>query len=341
MQLQQRVGPFAEDYAPYYKRFLQNPFGPHYFNWLPSHIFSPNDIAAVQLLERPRDFFRHLNDYVPKFRKPLHNEATFAPSNIFVKQKEKLIEKAIIALRLRSAFRRLVHVWIWRKAARAPLPDTDAITMAPFRQAVIITDMLQRRAYKFEASSLIAHIESQLNYVNYGFVQSLHPRNPITNLPFSSGQFIELYKQCLVHGQMNSSFAAFAECKFNLQRYYIIYQPAIAFHYNLKIITETTNETGHEILLEFIEDMAELLVVDISILDIEAFRYGLAHFPTHPYFKKWRRIFIAKQFCNEEDTMEDKILFNSLIIRASDLFDVRSVVVNEFRRAKMQVDDEL
>ena len=173
MQIQ---GPNAEDYPPFYKRFLQNPLGPHYFNWLPAHIFSQADITALQLLERPRDFFRHLNDYVPKFRKAWHTpfEVSRTIPNPFVEQKEHLMRKAIIALRLRAAFRRLVHAWIWRKAARAPLPETDAITMAPFRQAVLITDMGQRRIYKFEASTLIAHIETQINYVSYRFVQSMH-----------------------------------------------------------------------------------------------------------------------------------------------------------------------
>jgi hypothetical protein len=338
MQIQ---GPSAEDYPPFYKRFLQNPLGPHYFNWLPAHIFSQNDICALQLLERPRDFFRHLNDYVPKFCKPWNKKLGISNTipNIFQEQKEGLMQKAIIALRLRAAFRRLVHVWIWRKAARIPLPENDSITFAPFSRPVVITDMKARRRYAFEAAPLIAHIESQLNYVSYGFVQSMHPRNPITNLPFSSGQLIEIYKQCVQYRKINDALVSFAACKFNVERYYTIYKHAIAFHYNLRSVMQVENDTGHEILLAFIEDTAELLVDELSDSDIDALTYGLVHFPAHSYFKRWRRVFVGKQFCDEE-SFEDRILFDSLMVRAKELLDIRHVVLNVFRRAKLKVNDE-
>jgi hypothetical protein len=339
MQTTAFTGPNAEDYPPYYRRFLENPLGPHYFNWLPAHIFSPTDISAIQLLERPRDFFRYLNDYVPKFTKLRYTPIVQRIPNIFVEQKHRLIEKAIIALRLRAAFRRLVHLWIWRKVARAPLPDTDAITMAPFEQPVRITDMRRRRAYIFEAAPLIAHIESQLNYVNYGFVQPMQPRNPTTNLPFSSAQLIELYKQCVKYGRVNAAFAAFRECKYNVERYHTIYRHAIAFNYNMRTVMQPRNDAGRDILIEFIEECADLLLETLTDDDIQIFEYGMEHFHSHPYLKKWRRAFIARQFC-DEDSLEDRVLYDSLMVRVKDLFTIRHVVLNEFRRAKFEAGDE-
>jgi hypothetical protein len=256
-----------------------------------------------------------------------------------VQQKLHLIEKAIIALRLCTAFRRLVHTWIWRKVARLPLSDTDVITMMPFEQPVTITDMRQRRAYRFEAAPLIAHIESQLNYVSYGFVQPIHPRNPITNLPFSSAQFIEIYKQSINYKRINATFAAFAECKFNVERYNTIYHHAIAFNYNIRTVMQPRNDVGKDILIEFIEECAELLLEDLTEEDIAAFEYGIDHFYTHPYLKKWRRAFIARQFC-DENIAEDCILYGSIMVRVKDLLDIRVSVLNEFRRAKFEAGGE-
>lgn len=334
-------GPNAEDYPPFYKRFLINPLDSHYFNWLPAHIFSSSDITILQLLERPRDFYRHLNEFIPKFRKPWHKplELPYTIQNVFVEGKQNLMRKAIIALRLRAAFRRLVHVWIWRKARKTPAPDTDAITMAPFVQSVTITDMQQRRTYTFEAAALVKHIESQLNYVSYGFVQSMWPRNPITNLPFSTAQLFELYRQCVAYGRINAAFAAFAECKFNVERYIHIYGEAISFHYTMTTISQVDNEIGHEMLIESIQITAESLNMQLGADDLDVFTYGLTHFPAHPYFKKWRRIMIAQKFCNE-DSIEDQLLVESISNRARELLEFRDIVLREFRRARLQVGDE-
>ena len=87
------------------------------------------------------------------------------------------------------------------------------------------------------------------------------------------------------------------------------------------------------------EEIAELLGDELNTADMDALTYGLAHFPTHPYFKKWRRVFIAKLFC-DEDSFEDKVLYFSLMDRAKNLLVIRGVVLNEFRRAKLKAGDE-
>lgn len=332
MQHQQPLRPNgASDYAPYYKRFLQQE--PAYFNWLPRHIFSPTDIAALQLLERPKDFYRYVAAMVPRFGIVVRKRGKSETANIFTNMRDRLLKLAIVALRLRRAFRRFVHAWIWRKAAFAPLPDIDIITMCPFNSPIIYTDMAQRRRYKFEAGPLATHIKGQLEYVSYGFVEPLWPRNPMTNVQFSSAQLYIIYKACLAAGIMNSTFAAFAECRFSLGRFMSSYSIPIALNYNLRNVRDIRNETGHEILVDYIIELSEIVCIKYNNAQRCDLEYGLLHYGDCAFFRGWREL-----FCKQQNVLE---IDSHMIVTASYLCESRFSFLNKFRSERQKNGDNL
>ncbi len=324
----------AHDYPPYYKRFLKNPLEPCYMCWLPRHIFSASDMSAMILLERPKDFYRFIDNYVPVFKGSIRivKRGAKEPETIFTRERDRLIKLAIIALRLRAAFRRLAHLWIWRKAAATALPETDIITMCEFEKPVIYTDMLQRRRYKFEAGPLIAHIKNQLEYVSFGFVEPLWPRNPTTNLPFSSAQLHVIYKQCLAAGKMNATFATFAECKFSLVRFMSYYGVPLALNYNLSNVRNISSEVGQEILLDYILEISEMVTVKYTESQRRDLEYGLLHYGDCAFFKKWRELFCKQQNLQEID--------GPMLVTASYLNEVRFSTLNKFRVERLAADSE-
>lgn len=322
----------AHDYPPYYKRFLARQSA--YFNWLPAHIFSPTDIAALQLLERPKDFYRHVDAMVPRFGcLTVRKKGRPETPTIFTQARDRLLKLAIIALRLRWAFRRLAHAWIWRKAAATSLPENDIITMSPFRVPIIYTDMLQRRRYKFEAAPLAAHIKGQLEYVSYGFVEPLWPRNPMTNKHFSSAQLYVIYKACLAAGIMNATFAAFRECNFSLGRFMAHYSVPLALNYNLSNVRDVASETGQEILLDYIIELSEIVCTTYDEEQRCDLEYGLLHHGDCAFFRRWRELFCKQQNVLDIDT--------HMLVTASYLCEGRFAFLNRFRSARLKNGDNM
>ncbi len=279
-----------------------------YFNWLPHHIFSGTDLASIQDLGRGlQPFLRHLNAFSIKL------SPRYKGTPPFIGFQKRIIEVGIIVMRLRRAFRTLIHRWLWRKAERNALPDNDIITMMPYCRPIVIYDMLQRRRYKFEAGTIVEHICKQLEYVNYGFVGSLWPRNPITNLHFSSAQLYVIYKEALRQGCARSTFCAFYEAKFNMTAFYSTYSSAIATNYNVYNVRQVTNEDGHEILLDFIYECANDNLKPIHPKIMEMFEWTIQKFPYHPYFKAWRTAFYLDTYLSDTNNTTHKSKIKQLL----------------------------
>jgi hypothetical protein len=329
----------ASDYKPYIKRFILKE--PPYFNWLPSHIFNGCDISILQQLEKPQDFFRYILEFEPIFKpnqknkKPLHI-STLKKDNYFHKRIYEFIRLAIIALRLRSAFRRLVHYWIWKKAA-AHLPcNEDIITLCPFRQPIDILDMKHRRIYRFEAKALLKHLDSQLQYLNNGYPAPHIPKNPYTNTIFSSAQLYVIYDKLLSYKLMSSTFAGFYECCFNIIRYEKMYKESIDNINHFISMKEYNNEDGQHELVEFIDSIANQLKHPHSDEEIDLYYYAVYDIPTHPMFLKWRKLFLQYHFLDDMDSSEAKPLLKKIYKEGENLLHMRATFFDEIRRLQLK-----
>ncbi len=301
-----------------------------YFNWIPHHVFSGIDLASIQDLGRGlQPFLRHVNAFSFKF-----SSRSKGPPP-FIGFQRRIIEVGIIVMRLRRAFRTLLHHWLWRKAERCALPDNDIITMMPYRRPIIIYDMLQRRRYKFEAATIVEHIRKQLEYVNYGFVQPLWPRNPITNLHFSSAQLYVIYKEALRQGCANSVFSGFYEVHFNMTAFFNTYGQALVTNYNINNVRQVSNDDGHDILIEFMLECAENNATPIHPKIINIFEWAIQRKPEHPYFKKWRSAYYIDTYVGDDNTSIYKKLQIKNQTDIKQLLAISQNTYNEF--LKLQV----
>ena len=326
----------AYDYKPYYKRFINKE--PSYFNWLPNCIFSGIDTASLQLLEKPPDFFRHVLNFEPRFnsrtkQRPFKATA-LNPANPFHNEILHLIRNAIIALRLRSAFRRIAHAWIWKRASRHSLQADDIITLSPIEKPIIVMDMISRRRYQFEASSLRQHITAQLSHVNHGFCAAKYPINPYTNMQFSSAQLYVIYHQLLAYKCISGPLVNFYEAKFNLLRYEKIYSNAIEQYNYLNQIKEPTNDEGQRELVEFIDSTSNLLEHEMTEDQIDIFYYACDTVPCHPYLLRWRKLFIIHYFAEDLERTEQYKYLNDVYQTAEQLLHLRATFFAEMSRLK-------
>lgn len=331
----------AGDYKPYYKRFLNKE--PPYFNWLPNHIFSGIDIAAIQLLEKPQDFFRHVLNFEPRFNSRTRvrpfKAVALNPANPFHNTILHLIRNAIIALRLRSAFRRLVHAWIWKRSARIPLQTDDIITLEPIQKPVVIMDMISRRRYQFEASSLRHHLTAQLTQVSHGFFAGKYPINPYTNTQFSSAQLYVLYQQLLTHKCVSGAILNFVECSFNMIRYQKIYCEAVERIAFVKQIKEPSNDDGQRALVEFIDSTSNVLEHEMTDDQIDIFYYACDAVPRHPYLLRWRKLFMIHYLAEDLESAEQYKYLTKIYITAEQLLHLRATFFAEIARLKAKANE--
>ncbi len=329
-------------YKPYMKRFILKQ--PYYFNWLPAHIFNGCDVAILQQLERPADFFRYITEFEPCFKggiKPLpkFNEKKFSQINYFHQRMYSFIRLAIIALRLRSAFRRLVHHWIWKKAAAHPPPNEDIITLSPFVQPINILDMKHRRIYHFEAKALLKHIDAQLQFLNHGYPAPQLPKNPYTNIYFSSAQLYVIYNKLLSYKVVSSSFIGFYECKFNIVRYTKMYKESIDNIYALNSIKDYKNEDGQYELVEFIDSIANQLEHPHTDDQVDLYYYASDEVPTHPILMRWRKLQLAHHFLDDMDSSESRPMLKRIYKEGENLLHMRATFFAEIQRLKNKKND--
>jgi hypothetical protein len=335
----------ASDYKPFMKRFILQQ--PTYFNWLPAHIFNGSDIAILQQLERPSDFFRYIVEFEPCFKKTAiylykpRKPSTFKasnlnPANYFHQQIRSFIRLAIIALRLRSAFRRFVHHWIWKKAAAHPPSNEDIITLSPFIQPIDIMDMKHRRIYRFEARSLLKHIDSQLSYMNHGYPAPQLPKNPYTNIQFSSAQFCIIYDRLLSYKLISSSFIGFYECKFNIVRYEKMHKELIDNMNTFNNMKDYKNEDGQHGLVEFINSIANHLDHPHTDDEIDLYYYASDEIPTHPIFIRWRKLYIQHHFLDDMEQSEARQVLHTIYKEAENLLHMQATFFAEIQRLKIK-----
>lgn len=114
-------------------------------------------------------------------------------------QSEEAVRILHTNLRLRTQFRRLVQR---RRAVIAAAPcncvgETDLYTLEPIpaRHQVRVVDLLQKRTYVFQYTTLEKTMAAALSYATYGIAEPMAPKNPYTNMPWTLGQCMSILQQ--------------------------------------------------------------------------------------------------------------------------------------------------
>lgn len=225
----------------------------------------------------------------------LHNIFFFKPDfyrDLGSAPTETEIRLAILLIRMRTAFKRLLSAWIRRRCMRVSLATTDPITLSDFEQPITIYDMTGRSRYRFEANALMVHIKNQLHATNFGFPQPQMPRNPLTNLEFSVGQLTSIHEQLSAKGQNYWAFGALRDCEFHMSRFIQLHETALRHAAVQRHAFSEMNAYSAEEFHDFIATYCAFHGVGMTATDHIVIQFSIQYRLDNPYLDCWKRLYV-------------------------------------------------
>ena len=121
--------------------------------------------------------------------------------------------------KLRNYVIKLAYAFRTRKAIRNIRNTEDPVTLEAPKKPVQVIDIANNCSYIYEASSLRKTFENKIMYSDYMFPEPKLPINMLTNIPFTYGQLVSIYKQCVAHGEYSWVLDRFKSCGFDLDKF--------------------------------------------------------------------------------------------------------------------------
>lgn len=119
----------------------------------------------------------------------------YGPGKYFTRSSVEIFEKN---QKVRWAFKRLLNIWLLNKAKQR-VTDTDLVTMDPVpkEEQIKVYCIKSRTLYIFAGSSLLKIVKSALETQQGSISSPKLPKNPFTNIPFTSAQLMKITKDLL------------------------------------------------------------------------------------------------------------------------------------------------
>jgi len=199
---------------------------------------------------------------------------------------------AILNNRVRNQFQRLAHIWKSRRLKKAN--TEDLMTGEEPKHCICLRDYKNNSEYVFEADTIHKDMYERLLQNYYTFPEPLAPRNPYTNELLTFTQFFNVMRQLYqVPGKkIHWALDALYSFSYNLNRFQNIMASRLRQTLIHRIMSNPMNDTGNEVLADFIEDCFKETTLIISEETIEyrykMWRWAVGKFPTHPQICKWR-----------------------------------------------------
>jgi len=168
----------------------------------PGHIrFMPPPKTSTHILH----YDRTMTEWIGGIKKARAQIASFP----FTKEHTQLTE---VYFRSQQILRRFIercarHIII-RAIDKQPHDMCDLFTTMPIPPQSLVTvyDISNRAKYTFHTHTAIKTMESSLHYSSYGIAGPLQPKNPYTNVPWSTGQLIGIVQQISTNLLHNHKF---------------------------------------------------------------------------------------------------------------------------------------
>jgi hypothetical protein len=229
---------------------------------------------------------------------------------------------AILNNRVRNQFQRLAHLWKTRRLKKAN--TEDLMTGEEPKHCICLKDYKNNSEYVFEADTIHKDMYERLLQNYYTFPEPLAPRNPYTNELLTFPQFFNIMRQLYqvpgkkVHWALDGLYS----CSYNLKKFQNVMASRLRQALIHRIMSNPMNDTGNEILADFIEDCFKETTLILSEETIEyrykMLRWAVGKFPTHPKICKWRAVCYKHQLQRINaipPTLEEKNELNKEIER--------------------------
>ncbi len=231
-----------------------------------------------------------LESYYSESSKEYTYLRAFRKTELTFEQIQKQIQEAFEKnQRLRFAFKRILNAWRFKHVVI--VNTVDIVTQEPIQKLVSIYDWNLRKCYQFEASTILR--DSTLRLLNHDslMMESLPPRNILTNTNFTEGQCIALYAQMKPHGITNSHWESFAKCGFSTKK--LVYKYEVPMRLEImETLFKTYSWDSADMIVDFVDGQyRELneLVPDESFIF-----YALKKHWEHPYVRAW--VYLCRKY---------------------------------------------
>jgi hypothetical protein len=199
---------------------------------------------------------------------------------------------AIVNNKIRNRFQCLARRWKTRRLKKAN--TEDLLTGEPPKQCILLRDYKNRSEYVFEADTIHKDMYERLLQHYYTFPEPAAPRNPYTNELLTFSQFFNIMTQLYqvpgkkIHWALDALFS----CSYDTT----LFQNRMASRLRQSLIqrmmSNPVNDTGAEVLADFIEDCFKVTVLinseDVIYYRIQMYRWAARNIPTHPQICRWR-----------------------------------------------------
>ena len=217
---------------------------------------------------------------------------------------------------VRSVFRNLARIWLYKRYRNRLLNTEDPATMEVPRTPIHVYSTSQKGSYVFEASTLIKSIEKDLCFAQYLFPEPSHPKNPLTNLFWKSTQRLHIIQQLRSLNIGSWILEGYVQCNYKLRMFRDIFMVPLKVRALMDLTMNAASDDTVEFVCEFIEDMNEYYDNDDSNLGI--IKWAVRHMYSHPYIREWRKLWAR--------------IYQYSILYTYDYLDSRPVLQNKLYR---------
>jgi hypothetical protein len=219
---------------------------------------------------------------------------------------------------LRTAFKRLAQIWLYKKYRGRHLNSVDVATLEEPKKPIYVYDAKAKGVYGFEATTLRRSIDSDLSFTDWLFPDPQAPRNAWTNCPFTIPQLLSIQTALYKYEMCSIFLQAYKGARWNLVQYVEIYKVPIKLAGLQNMLRNKTSDEYIVLLTEFIEDEFEYHDIDYAST-LTILKWAIVHCNSDPYMLEWTD-------CFEEYTRI--CIFNSsrVLDRADALFDRTHVI---------------
>jgi hypothetical protein len=187
---------------------------------------------------------------------------------------------------VRTQMRKLVAMWLRKRYESRMLNTEDPATLVEPNKPVLIFDSKARGSYVFEASTIKRQLEENLGYCKWFVSEPQAPKNPLTNLPFHTGQVAEIFRQLAIYGYSSWILEGFKDNHYNLGDFLEFFRQPLRMRTVDHCCKNPTCEDTQEFVEEFMEDEFEHHDIPYNST-LTILKWALNHKTDLKYVRSW------------------------------------------------------
>ena len=216
---------------------------------------------------------------------------------------------------IRTVLRRFVQIWLYKQYKKRFINTEDPATLAEPRKPIFLFDTKIRGMYVFDAFSLRKCIQMNLTFTDWMFPEPSHPKNPLTNLPFTMPQILSIFQQLRAANATCWWIEAYYQSKFDLNVIKKVFCIPLKLNSLTELVRNRSSEEYIDYLQEFIEEQFDAHDIDF-MAHLTILKWAASHLPNDSYMIEWgQAMFEFKKvriLYSISDTIIDHVLIDAL-----------------------------